>query len=96
MESNQPPFTQMFITHIKKKNNDMTYWLYNTISKNELLSPLPIEIWEHIMTFVSVEPRTYSHKFALQKWLYNNEDCSIPVHPGKLLKQVIIKNKNKK
>jgi hypothetical protein len=87
MESNQAPFTEMFYYAGKEKNIKIALWLYNTVSKNELLSPLPIEIWQHIITFVPRDPYMFTHKFALRKWLYKNEDGSIPVHPGKLLQQ---------
>lgn len=87
MESNQPPFTQLFYYATKKKNNEIAFWLYNNVSTNELLPPLPIEIWQHIITFVQRDPYMSTHKFFLRKWLYNNEDGSIPVHPGKLLHQ---------
>ena len=87
MESNQPPFTIMFYYAGKKKNNEIAFWLYNNVSQNELLPLLPIEIWQHIITFVQRDPYMDTHKFSLRKWLYNNEDGSIPVHPGKLLQQ---------
>ena len=71
------PFTHM-LTFTKQKNNDMVSWLGCTFSKNELLPQLPPEIWHHIMTFIPRDPRMNSHKFALRKWLYNNDDGSIP------------------
>jgi hypothetical protein len=87
MESNKAPFKQMFSSYgmfksqANQKDNEMASWLDNTIRKNELLPPLPSEIWQHIITFVPCDPRTSSHKFELRKWLYKNEDGSIPVYP---------------
>jgi len=95
MESNQAPapFKQLFSSHgmfksqADLKDNEMAAWLDNTVRKNELLPALPSELWQHIMIFVPQDPRSYSHKFELRKWLYKNEDGSIPPHPGKLLPQ---------
>lgn len=86
-ESNQAPFTEMFYYASEKKNDKIAGWLYTTLRKNVLLPPLPIEICRHIVDHLEREAYMSTHKYSLRKWLYNNDDGSIPVHPGKLLQQ---------
>lgn len=56
MARKQAPFTTMVITDItdKKTIDNITYWLLSKITTPEL-SPLPFEMWQHIISFLPQE-----------------------------------------
>lgn len=56
------PFTNLVIYADPKNNNDnkkdhVSAWMLQEVSKNTHLSPLPFEIWRHIVDFTVQEKR---------------------------------------